>query len=57
MECREGEKGLAAQDTGHVVELWPLARSFARSLCLVGGDVSGRMGGFVDLSNDTTYLY
>ena len=36
-----GEKGLAAQETGHVVELCPLARSFAWS-----AGVSGRMGVF-----------
>jgi hypothetical protein len=51
-----GEKGLAAQETGVLVQLCLLARSFAGS---VGGDVSGLRadGVFVDLSNDTTYLY
>jgi hypothetical protein len=35
-----GEKGLAAQDTAHVVELCPLARSFARSPVCVRADGS-----------------
>jgi hypothetical protein len=52
VRCREWEreKGLAAQETGHVVELCPLARPFAWS-----SGVSGRMESFVDLSNYTTY--
>jgi hypothetical protein len=51
-----GEKGLAAQETGVLVQLCLLARSFAGSAAMCQDGLRAD-GVFVDLSNDTTYLY